>query len=92
MKTQETTFFLPDDFESNFIEGLRKDYRLLQELVKEWSEIEQDPKLDTFLHALKEEFFNKQINPTGKLVVFTESAETANYLTEKVEAFLKTRY
>lgn len=83
--------FSPDDFESNFIEGLRKDYRLLQELVKEWSEIEQDPKLDTFLHALKEEFFNKQINPTGKLVVFTESAETANYLTEKVEAFLKTK-
>lgn len=73
------------------IDGLRKDHLLLQELLKEWSKVEQDPKLDTFLATLKEELLNPQINPTGKLVVFTESTDTANYLTEKVEAFLNTK-
>jgi superfamily II DNA or RNA helicase len=83
--------FSPDDFDSDFIDGLRKDHLLLQELVKEWSQVEQDPKLDAFLITLKDELLNQQINPTGKLVVFTESTDTANYLTEKVEAFLNTK-
>src|SRR5690606_25830053 len=83
--------FSPDDFDSDFIDGLRKDHLLLQELVKEWSQVEQDPKLDAFLITLKDELLNQQINPTGKLVVFTESTDTANYLTEEVEAFLNTK-
>src|SRR5690606_1287228 len=83
--------FSPDDFDSDFIDGLRKDHLLLQELVKEWSQVEQDPKLDAFLITLKDELLNQQINPTGKLVVFTESTDTANYLTEKAEAFLSTK-
>ncbi|MBS1643955.1 MAG: helicase, partial [Bacteroidetes bacterium] len=83
--------FSPDDFDSDFIDGLRKDHSLLQELVEGWSNVEQDPKLDTFLNALKDELLNQQINPTGKLVVFTESTDTANYLTEKVEEFLGTK-
>lgn len=83
--------FSPDDFDENFIIGLKKDYALLQELVKEWNKVEQDPKLDTFIKTLKDELLNKDINPTGKLVVFTESTDTANYLTEKVEEFLQTK-
>lgn len=83
--------FSPDDFDSSFIDGLRKDHTLLQELVKEWNKVEQDPKLDKFLATLKDELLNEDINPTGKLVVFTESTDTANYLTEKVEAFLNTK-
>lgn len=83
--------FSPDDFDSGFIDGLRKDHLLLHELMKEWSKVEQDPKLDAFLKSLKDELLSPQINPTGKLVVFTESTDTANYLTEKVEAFLNTK-
>ncbi|GAB4131941.1 MAG: helicase-related protein [Raineya sp.] len=90
-KNPRNNVFSPDDFDSGFIDGLRKDHMLLQELVKEWSKVEQDPKLDTFLNTLKDELLNPQINPTGKLVVFTESTDTANYLTEKVEAFLNTK-
>ncbi|WP_221405420.1 helicase-related protein [Flexibacter flexilis] len=73
------------------LDGLKKDYALLQELVKAWSKVDTDPKLDTFLATLKDELLDKQINPTGKLVIFTESTDTANYLTEKVEAFLGTK-
>ncbi len=82
--------FTADDFEGGFIKGLEKDYSLLQELVESWSKIRQDPKLDAFLVTLKDELLNPNINPTYKLVIFTESTDTANYLTEQVESFLNT--
>lgn len=83
--------FSPDDFEDDFLPGLQHDHSLLQELLNKWSAVEKDPKLDAFFDALKNELLRKDINPTAKLVIFTESAETANYLTEKVEAFLNTK-
>jgi len=83
--------FTPDDFDNIFIDGLRKDYALLKELIKEWANVEEDPKLDAFLKVLNEELLNTTINPTGQLVVFTESTDTANYLQEKVENHLKTK-
>lgn len=83
--------FTPDDFESNFIEGLRKDHLLLKELIKEWANIQEDPKLDAFFKALKTELLSSSINPTGQLVIFTESTDTANYLQEKVEDHLDTK-
>jgi len=83
--------FTPDDFESYFIEGLRKDHLLLKELIKEWENIQEDPKLDAFLKVLKSELLGSSINPTGQLVIFTESTDTANYLQEKVEEHLGTK-
>ena len=44
--------FTSADFDEKFLEGLRKDYTLLQELIKEWDKVEQDPKLDTFIKVL----------------------------------------
>jgi len=81
--------FTPEDFDGAFINGLRKDHELLLELVKAWDKVEQDPKLEAFLIALKTELFNESINPTGKLVIFTESTDTANYLQEHLEKSLK---
>lgn len=89
IENPKNNIFSPDDFGPELIEGLRKDYELLNELVKSWDKIEQDPKLDAFIIALKEEFFTKTINPTGKLVIFTESADTAIYLSERLEQELK---
>lgn len=83
--------FTPDDFDKNFIEGLRKDHTLLKELIDEWANIEEDPKLDAFFKVLKDELLNAAINPMGQLVIFTESTDTANYLQEKVEEHLKTK-
>jgi superfamily II DNA or RNA helicase len=80
--------FTPADFDAGFIEGLHKDHELLLELVKAWDKVEQDPKLDAFLIALKNELFNETINPTGKLVIFTESSDTANYLQKHLEVEL----
>jgi len=80
--------FTPDDFDEAFIIGLRKDYEHLTELVKVWDKIEQDPKLDAFIDTLKNELFKTDINPSGKLVIFTESTDTASYLLEKLEIAL----
>jgi superfamily II DNA/RNA helicase len=83
--------FTPEDFDSTFIDGLRKDNSLLKELIKEWAHIEEDPKLDAFFKVLNDELLNSSINPTGQLVIFTESTDTANYLQEKVEEHLNTK-
>ncbi len=77
--------FTSEDFESDFIAGLRADKSLLEELCQMWAKVEQDPKLDAFFKAMDEELFRHDINPTSQLVVFTESKDTANYLQAKIE-------
>jgi superfamily II DNA/RNA helicase len=41
--------------------------------------------------VLKDELLNSSINQSGKLVIFTESTDTADYLTAQIESFLKTK-
>lgn len=43
----------PDDFEYNFLPGLKNDYELLKDLNKDWVKIIEDPKLDVFIEYLK---------------------------------------
>ena len=69
-----------DDFEDGFLEGLKHDRELLKELVAEWDEVNEDPKLDVFIRYLREILFAPEINQEGKLVVFSESQETTAYL------------
>lgn len=69
-----------EDFEPEFINGLKKDKDLLLEMVNEWDLVDQDPKLDIFKKYLIERLFDKKINKEGKLVVFSESKETSIYL------------
>ena len=70
----------PDDFEYNFLPGLKNDYELLKDLNKDWVKIIEDPKLDVFIDYLKNTLLSKKINPQSKLVVFSESKETTDYL------------
>lgn len=70
----------PDDFEYNFLPGLKNDYELLKDLNNDWQKITEDPKLDVFVEYLKNTLLSKKINPQSKLVVFSESKETTDYL------------
>lgn len=70
----------PDDFEYDFLPGLKNDYELLKSLSKEWKKIDDDPKLEIFVDYLKNILLKKKINPTSKLIVFSESKETTEYL------------
>ncbi len=77
--------FMPADFEEEFLPGLKEDLEVLQEICNDWENIEQDPKWDIFLQLLKNELLRTDLNPTGKLVIFTESKETSKYLGGKMK-------
>jgi superfamily II DNA/RNA helicase/HKD family nuclease len=74
-----------DDFEDGFLDGLKLDKKLLADLVKDWNEIEEDPKLDVFIQYLNTKLFDRAINKEEKLVVFSESEETTSHLEEKLK-------
>lgn len=75
-----------EDFEPKFLEMLKSDVEKADELCKRWDAIgDQDPKLDEFVRLLNGELFKKNINKTGKLVVFSESVDTLNYLTVQLK-------
>jgi superfamily II DNA/RNA helicase len=80
--------FKQADFKKDFIEGLKKDYEHLAALNSKWQAIEwnNDPKWNIFIELLSSEYFNKDKNELGKLVIFTESADTLIYLTERLKA------
>jgi len=77
----------PDDFEAEYRRLLEKDQAILEDLSARWQKVRQDPKLDEFLARLQDELLDKTRNPEQKLVVFSESTVTVNYLQEKLAAY-----
>ncbi|MDR1792714.1 MAG: phospholipase D-like domain-containing protein [Bacteroidales bacterium] len=73
------------DFEEGFIDGLKNDLGILQNLVKEWKKVNTDPKLDVFKEYLINTLLSAKINKEGKLVVFSESQETTDYLFDELK-------
>ena len=76
------------DFEPIFLNMLKNDEKKLIELCTLWDQIEEDPKLDKFVTVINKELFDKK-NKEGKLVLFSESVDTLNYLKEQLEKRLK---
>lgn len=77
----------PDDFSHDLLSGLRKDIERVAPILAAWEKVvasNQDPKFDLFLHRLRDELLNREINRDGKLVVFSESRETTDYLTKRL--------
>lgn len=72
------------DFEPDLLKGLKHDLKILQDLCNEWGKVEQDPKLNEFLKTLPD-FLNRKENEEGKLIIFSESKETTNYLRDALE-------
>lgn len=79
--------FKQSDFKAGFIEGLKKDYLHLAALNEKWQAVEEhnDPKWNVFIELLKTEYFESSKNELGKLVIFTESADTLFYLTDRLQ-------
>ncbi|MDD3976379.1 MAG: helicase-related protein [Candidatus ainarchaeum sp.] len=69
-----------DKFNKDFIEDLKSDVKILNEIEAMWRNVETDPKLEEFIKVLKK---NKHLKK-NKLIVFTESKETAEYLESKL--------
>lgn len=72
--------FKASDFKPEMLEGLKRDLENLNALVEQWHGINYDPKLDVFLAQMQQDLFNKKTNPSGKLIIFTESKDTSSYL------------
>ena len=77
--------FKANNFKDEFLVYLKKDAELLQELVNSWDKIEHDPKLEVFIDKLKKQFLNKKTNLEGKLVIFSESKDTVDYLAKALK-------
>ncbi len=77
--------FKSSDFKDGFLESLKKDLEYINELVSSWKEIDYDPKMDIFISQLHTQFLDKTTNLESKLVIFSESKETVNYLAKTME-------
>lgn len=74
------------DFTDEFVQGLKNDQAILDELVNRWSAVTEDPKLDKFLQEVDEKI-NASENQEGKLVIFSESKETVDYVTKALRDY-----
>ena len=72
------------EFDENFIVDLKNDLQILQQIKRMWIKIKRDPKL----MALQGQLWKNSHLRTSKIVLFTESKETAEYLTENLNKSL----
>ncbi len=70
-------------FNEDLIPSLKYDLRMLQELQDEWEEILEDPKKEQFLFELK----SRKEFKDNKIIIFTESKETAEYVGAYLELY-----
>ena len=81
----------PHHFNKEFLPALKKDLRILSDLCNKWESIKDDPKLDEFLLQLETKLCAPEINHhaktkgTPKLVIFSESKETTQYLANQLK-------
>ncbi|KGN86496.1 helicase-related protein [Porphyromonas gulae] len=81
---REDILFTADCFDPIFLNMLHHDREILQRLNSDWEQEQDDPKFDKFRENLTHKFFDKAINPSGKLVLFSESVDTLSYLYERL--------
>ena len=81
-KAQE---YKASDFHDMFRSDLRHDLDTLNEIRSMWSSIKRDPKLHRFLEELRK---NKDLQE-NKIIIFSESKETAEYLADHIDATFK---
>lgn len=91
---KEDILFTQADFSPEYINKLREDKAKLERLVEAWDKVEKDPKYDLFKFYLENELMDQsayrkgkkvELNKEGKLVIFSESVDTINYLGEKLK-------
>lgn len=78
--------FSPEDFQPYFLDDLKTDQKILDQMVEDWESVtnDDDSKFDIFSDLLEHELLDNKINPEGKLVVFSESLDTVEYLKGRI--------
>jgi len=70
-----------NEFKKELKTDLEHDLNILKQIEKLWQNIKRDPKFVTF----KDKLASKSLLKTQKLIIFTESQETADYLFKNLE-------
>lgn len=79
VEEEKAAKYASEDFRNDFNDDLHHDLELLRQVEELWKHINQDPKLDAFSDQLKNDHALKK-----RLIVFTESKETGDYLFEQI--------
>lgn len=87
IEQEDVMEFNTKDFKNEFFIDLQSDLAQLKSMQTIWALIENDPKLDEFKHNLKD----NKLMKNKKIIIFTESTETAQYLYENLNKFYKDR-
>lgn len=69
------------EFKPEFVADLENDLKALKAIQNHWGKVARDPKWESFREILKKTV----ILNTGKVIIFTESKETADYLADKIQ-------
>lgn len=69
-----------DEFKEELIHNLKNDYELLKYIRSQWKRITRDPKVDKLIEQLKNDPILQ-----NKVIIFTESKETAEYIGEQIK-------
>ena len=82
----KNAIFHAADFRPEFIDMLHNDQAILEQMLADWKDIsdEDDSKFAKFNELLKHELFKSDCNPEKKLVVFSESVDTVDYLKRRI--------
>ena len=73
------------DFKKSFKKNLENDLSALKEIQQMWKSINNDPKLNEFIKQVFSKNSSHPVLQKNKLIVFTESKETANYLSRELK-------
>ena len=68
-------------FRDDFLKDLQSDFEILKQVKTLWQKVNRDPKLLKFLDGLSKKHILKQ----NKLIIFTESKETAEYIAKNID-------
>jgi superfamily II DNA/RNA helicase len=82
LEDEKMKAFESSDFNDEFLEKLESDLVILKDLVDLWDTVDYDPKLDKFKSIL-------DTHTEEKIVVFTESKQTALYLERELQEYKK---
>ena len=69
-----------EDFSVDFLRDLKSDLQILRQVQGLWAKVGRDPKWEAFREVLNLQPMLKK----GKLIIFTESQETASYLADRI--------
>jgi len=85
VESEEAEKYDAKEFKPGFLTDLESDLAILNDIREDWKAIDRDPKWEEFAKRIKSD----AILMNSKVLLFTESKETAEYLTQLIKTELR---